>query len=35
MAVNPHTDREPVRSEQVYDTTVDFNSSDEVVGITF
>ena len=33
--VNPHTDREPVRSEQVYDTTVDFNSSDEVVGITF
>ena len=33
--VNPHTDREPVRSEQVYDTTVDFNGSDEVVGITF
>lgn len=33
--VNPHRDREPVRSEQVYDTTVDFNSSDEVVGITF
>ncbi|NWK85080.1 hypothetical protein HYE69_09720 [Staphylococcus sp. GSSP0090] len=33
--VNPHADREPVRSEQVYDTTVDFNSSDEVVAITF
>ncbi|PHK49420.1 immunodominant staphylococcal antigen IsaB family protein [Staphylococcus edaphicus] len=33
--VNTHTDREPYYSKKIYDTTVDFNGEDEVVGITF